>query len=81
MKSLTWHELVLIKFKLKSPIIILFLFSQDIEFKILSNSSLKLSMVVFGGLYIEPIMKILLFVFISMLIHNDYGHISSLSQV
>ena len=66
MKSLTWRELVLIKFKLKSPIIILFLFSRDIEFKILSSSSLKLFMLVFGGLYIEPIMKVLLFVFISM---------------
>ena len=33
MKSLTWHELVLIKFKLKSPIIILRFFSRDIEFK------------------------------------------------
>ena len=66
MKSLTWRELVLIKFKLKSPIIILFLFSRDIEFKILSSSSLKLYMLVFGGLYIEPIMKVLLFVFISM---------------
>ena len=66
MKSLTWRELVLIKFKLKSPIIILFLLSRDIEFKILSNSSLKLSMLVFGGLYIESIMKVLFFVFISM---------------
>ena len=63
MKSLTWCELVLFKFNLKSPIIItLFLFFRDIEFKILSSSSLKLSMLVFGGLYIEPIMKVLLFI-------------------
>ena len=65
MKSLTWHELVLIKFKLKSPIIILCFFSRDIEFKMLKRSLLKLSMLTFGGSYTEHIMKVLLFNFIS----------------
>ena len=65
-KSLIWRKLVLIKFKLKSAISILCFFSRDIEFKMLRSSSLKLPMLVFGGLYTKPIMKVLLFNFISM---------------